>query len=111
MKLIVTGDKTKIDVPQDELYITSHLNAAISESAIMAKAVIDAFQKFVNADYGDTHPDDAKMNDEALKTRDGRVLARYQMPPEADDDIFISLEFDEPSTGKDVCLIMFCMDY
>lgn len=112
MELVITGgEKSKLNIPKDGVYITAHLNEAMNHNYKLASAVLDAFERFCDCDYGATHPEDAKLNDEAARTREGRVLAKYKMPKGAEDDIFISLEFDEPSMKRDICVIMFCGDY
>lgn len=111
MATVITGERNKLEIPSDGVYITAHLNEAMKHNIKLTAAVLDAFGRFVKCDYGNTHPEDAKLNDEAARTREGRVLAKYKMPKGAEDDIFISLEFDEPSMKRDICVIMFCGDY
>lgn len=91
-----------------QLFITRQLNEDVAESPEMVLAVRAAVERFNNGDWGDMCQDDIEANNEDLDARIGRVLARYPTP---NGDIYINLNFDDPSIESDAALIMYCSEY
>ena len=67
------------------------------------KEVAEAFTKYVNCNWGDTHAEDKKLNDNAVKNNDDRIVAKYIT---SKGDIFIITEYDRSYTT-----IMFANEY
>lgn len=81
----------------------------------LAQEVERAYIRFKRLDWGDTHPSDKPLNDQALETG-ARIVAKYQTSTEP---IFI-INSDEPydvnrTTGemivKRITSIMYCHEY
>jgi len=98
-------------ITEHQAYMTRTLADACEKDAELDAAVKDAYIKFCVCNWGDTHPDDAKLNDEALTAEAGRIVAKYKMPAGSPDDLFIIMTFDEPSLHANAATIMFCSDY
>lgn len=61
--------------------LTLHMTDAAAERLMQdlwfSAFVTRSLRRFVRGDWGDTHPDDAKLNDTRLKTKEGQVAAKY----------------------------------
>ncbi len=62
-----------------------------------------ALEDYKKCNWGATCESDCELNDEAVKTGNDRILARYTT---SDGDIFICTEYDRSYTT-----IMFCSEY
>lgn len=95
--------------------ITRRLSDDIAEDQKLAKEVIAAYQRFKLGDWGDTSPEDAKLNDEALENGVSRIVAKYET---SKDPIFIinnDEPYDKDAAGnvivKRITTIMYCDEY
>lgn len=61
--------------------------------------ITESINKFLQGDWGDTCEEDSKLNDEAVKSGEDRIVARY-------DNIFIITEWD-----RSVTTILFTDEY
>ena len=91
-----------------QTFITRRVNDDVADSEDMAKAVYTAAQQFYNFDWGIICDEDKEANNADLEARTGHVLGRYTTP---NGDIYINLVFDDPSTGGDYAMIMYCEEY
>lgn len=57
--------------------------------------VFNAFNKYMNCDWGDTCEGDSEMNDAAVKYGKDRIVAKYKT---SHGDIFIITEYDRSAT-------------
>lgn len=78
-----------------QLVMTRGIADAMESREVFKAEVNQAFEKYVNCDWGDTCEEDAKANDEAIKTGDDRVLAVYQT---SEGKIYIITEWDRSCT-------------
>ena len=62
------------------LVATRGVNADMQRQPEFAKFVQESLDKYVRGDWGDTKGQDARMNDQALKNGDDRILAVYELP-------------------------------
>lgn len=100
---------------EDQAVITRGLNDDIAGDQQLAKEVVDAYRRFKLGDWGDTYPEDAKLNDEALRDGESRIVAKYETSTKP---IFI-INSDEPydtdSNGniivKRITTLMYCDEY
>ena len=65
----------------------------------------DAYRRFRMKDWGDLSEEDKRLNDEALTTRSGTVLAVYPAPN--GQKFYIELEFVNKPGKWDVATIMY----
>lgn len=61
--------------------------------------ITDCMNKYLRGNWGDTCEEDSKLNDEAVKSGEDRIVARY-------DNIFIITEWD-----RSVTTILFTDEY
>lgn len=63
--------------------------------------VKSSLEKYIHNDWGDTCKEDAKMNDEAVKSGKDRILAVYKRPSPGHEDqtIWIITEWDHSVTA------------
>lgn len=100
---------------EEQAVITRGLNDDVARNEKLAKEVFDAYRRFKLGDWGDTHPDDAKLNDEALRDGESRIVAKYKTSTKP---IFI-INSDEPyDTDADgnvivkrITTLMYCDEY
>lgn len=100
---------------EEQAVITRRLNDDIAQDEKLAKEVVEAYQRFKRGDWGNTHPEDAKLNDEALEDGVSRIVAKYET---SKDPIFI-INSDEPydvdADGnvivKRITTLMYCDEY
>lgn len=88
-----------------QFYMTAFLNEKVAKSEAMAQAVTEAVTRFNNGDWGKVCQEDKELNNEDLRTRCGRVLARYESP---EGDLYISMYFH---SDQDTATIMFVDEY
>ena len=62
--------------------------------------------KYIKSDWGDTFKDDAKMNDEAVKSGEDHIFAAYKRPGHEDQMIWIITE-----RGHSVTTVLFPREY
>ena len=100
---------------EEQAVITRGLNDDIARDEKLAKEVFDAYRRFKLGDWGNTHPEDAKLNDEALRDGVSRIVAKYETSKKP---IFI-INSDEPyDTDEDgnvivkrITTLMYCDEY
>lgn len=56
------------------------------------------YERYLRCDWGDLDPEDAKKNDEAVKSGEDRILAAYIHPEYPDWKIWIITEWDHSAT-------------
>lgn len=76
------------------LSVTQGISAKAKANRKFLAEINEAFIKYVQYDWGDTHLEDAKSNDEAIKNGD-RVLAAYKT---SQGKIWIVTEADRSAT-------------
>lgn len=79
-----------------KIVMTRGINEAISESATFSRFVVDSLIRYVTNDWGELPPEDAKMNDRAVKNNDDRIFSRYNNKQYG--DIYIITEYDRSAT-------------
>lgn len=75
--------------------MTRGVSDAMDVDDKFATEVFEARQRYRNGDWGDTCEEDKKMNDEAVKSGDERIVALYKT---SRGDIFIITEWDRSAT-------------
>lgn len=85
-----------------ELYMTDEIAYAISNSNFN-KQLSSALKLYLNGIWGALCESDKKMNDDAVKNQDDRILAKYNL---SKGPIYIITEWDRSYTT-----IMFCDEY
>jgi len=88
-----------------QFYMTAFLNEKVAQSEAMAQAVTEAVARFNKNDWGKICQEDKELNDEDLRTRCGRVLARYDSP---EGDLYICMNF---YSDMDSAVVMFVHEY
>ena len=78
-----------------QVVITRGVNAKISESIEFSEFFLESIARFRNCDWGNLGKEDWKMNDQAVKNGDDRILARYN---NEEGDIYIITEWDRSAT-------------
>ena len=86
-----------------DCYQTSGIYYATKDNPEKQKEVDWAFKRYTYCDWGDTCYEDWKMNDEAVKHGDDRIVAKYCL---SFGNIFIITEWDRSATT-----VMFCGEY
>ena len=79
--------------------MTRGIAAKMKEDKGFARFVYDCVARYAHKDWGDTCEDDWKLNDDAVKSGDDRIVAKY-------DNIFIITEWD-----RSVTTILFLEEY
>lgn len=78
-----------------QLVITRGINGEIADNIDFAKFMMQSLKKYMSCDWGDICDEDKKMNDNAVKNNDDRIVARYNNP---NGDIYIITEWDRSAT-------------
>lgn len=78
-----------------QVVVTRGVNNEIADNEKFAKEIHTALSKYINCNWGDTHPEDAKMNDEAVEHNNDRIVAKYLTSVSP---IFIITEWDRSAT-------------
>lgn len=86
-----------------QVVMTRGVNAQISRSIEFSKFILESIAKYRNCDWGDLCEEDKKMNDQAVKNGDDRILARYN---NKEGNIYIITEWD-----RSVTTILFPSEY
>ena len=79
--------------------VTKGIAAKVAKDENFAKFIMACMSKYLRKDWGDTCEEDWKLNDQAEKSGDDRIVARY-------DNIFIITEWD-----RSVTTILFTDEY
>lgn len=84
--------------------ITSHLHEVMQLNPVFELEVYQAFEKYVNCEWGDLDPEDKELNDNAVQEPGSdRILAAYKL---SKGKIYIITEWDRSYTT-----LMFAEDY
>lgn len=75
--------------------MTRGINSKMEKDKEFAKFVFESVRRYVYQDWGDTCKEDWKMNDDAVKHGDDRIVAKYN---NSCGDIFIITEWDRSAT-------------
>ena len=103
------------EIKEELVTISAELAHDAETDERLAQEIEQAYIRFKRLDWGDTHPSDKPLNDQALETG-ARIIAKYQTCTEP---IFI-INSDEPydvnrTTGemivKRITSIMYCHEY
>lgn len=103
------------EIKEELVTISAELDHDTETDERLAQEVEQAYIRFKRLDWGDTHPADKPLNDQALETG-ARIIAKYQTSTEP---IFI-INSAEPydvnrTTGevivKRITSIMYCHEY
>ena len=86
-----------------DLYQTCGVNNATEHNIARQNEVFQALERYRMCDWGDTCYEDWKMNDDAVKYGDDRIVAKYCL---SFGNIFIITEWDRSATT-----ILFCNEY
>lgn len=86
-----------------QVVITKGVNAEIAKSIEFSQFILESIAKYRNCNWGELGHEDKKMNDNAVKNNDDRILARYNNPS---GDIYIITEWD-----RSVTTILFTYEY
>ena len=78
-----------------QVVMTRGINEQITRSIEFSKFILESIAKYRNCDWGNICSEDWKMNDEAVKNGDDRILARYNSK---EGDIYIITEWDRSVT-------------
>lgn len=81
-----------------QLVMTAGVNNTIADDLDFARHVMEALARYSAGDWGDLEKDDRAMNDLALESGNDRILARYNFPGDAGQDICIITEWDRSYT-------------
>jgi hypothetical protein len=82
---------------------TAGINHTISENEQFTKEVLKALKQYVNGDWGILDKHDKKLNDDAVKYNNDRILAKYNT---CEGSIYIITEYD-----RSVTTILFPSEY
>ena len=80
------------------MVMTNGVAAKLDADHTFRDHVIRSLARYAARDWGDLDPDDAEMNELALKNNDDRILAAYTHPAGADYKIWILTEWDRSAT-------------
>ena len=84
--------------------ITSHLHEVMQVNPVFELEVYQAFEKYVNCEWGDLDPEDKELNDNAVQEPGSdRILAAYKL---SKGKIYIITEWDRSYTT-----LMFANEY
>jgi len=86
-----------------EILQTRGLHSLIGDSPERHNEVVTAFNKYISGNWGNTSPADAEMNNDAVRTGNDRIVAKYRL---SFADIFIITEYDRSYTT-----ILLCDEY
>lgn len=57
--------------------MTQAVSEQIKKDPWFSAFVTRSLAKFIKGDWGQTHSDDVKLNDQSLKTKEGQIVAKY----------------------------------
>ena len=78
--------------------VTRGIHEAIREDASFGDFVDGALIKHSMGDWGDLDPEDAALNDEALKSGEDRIFSVYKRKGIRDGKIWVITEWDRSAT-------------
>lgn len=87
-----------------QVVVTAGVAAEMEHNPGFIKFILESFKRYEVCDWGNTCPDDAKMNDEAVKNGADRILAVFE--DEKYGKIWIITEWD-----RSVTTILFPSEY
>ena len=61
-----------------QVVVTAGVAAEMGHNPCFIKFILESFKRYEICDWGNTCPDDAKMNDKAVKNGNDRILAVYE---------------------------------
>lgn len=61
-----------------QVVVTAGVAAKMEHNPGFIKFILVSFKRYETCDWGNIRPDDAKMNDKAVKNGDDRILAMYE---------------------------------
>jgi len=71
---------------------------------VFAREVLDSIHKFRSYEWGDTCPEDARLNDRAVRRKDDRLLAKYRT---VEGNLFITMDDWE----ERIVTVLFASEY
>lgn len=89
------------------VYMTTALSRKIDSDENFAKFMMDSLNRYKKRDWGDLCDEDKKLNDMAMKHKQGRIVARYNYT-DREDDVYIMATF---FNGGAQIEFMFCNEY
>lgn len=100
-----TEELIKLDIKEDlgEMLVTEGVSVKMHTDRFFFSFVLYSLSRYLDGDWGDLSEDDKKMNDDAVKRHNNRILAKYVIPG---DEIYIITEED-----RSVTTILFCSEY
>lgn len=73
------GEVLKMDkFETGQVVVTAGVAAKMEHNPGFIKFILVSFKRYETCDWGNIRPDDAKMNDKAVKNGDDRILAMYE---------------------------------
>lgn len=87
-----------------QVVVTAGVAAKMEHNPGFIKFILESFERYKTCDWGNTCPDDAKMNDKAVKNGAERILAVFE--DEKYGKIWIITEWD-----RSVTTILFPSEY
>lgn len=100
-----------MDRPFDfgQLLVTQRVGELIEADERFSRFVTGCMSRYIVYDWGDLHPDDWELNDEAVKTGE-RILASYPLPPDVEVD-FEDRLWVITNAGHEFTTLLFPGDY
>lgn len=80
-----------------KIVMTRGIHEKMIDDGRFCTFVLSSYRHYIVGDWGDTCEEDAKMNDEAVKSNEDRIFAVYKMP-NTDITIWIITEWDHSVT-------------
>lgn len=87
---------------------TAGISNACQNDPIFAHNIKDIFFRYTKQDWGDLSPDDKKLNDDAIKSGEDRILAAYHVANSQQETqkVYIITEWD-----RSVTTVLFADEY
>lgn len=82
---------------------TKEIHSTISKNKKFANEITNCLQKYITCDWGQISQEDKEMNNNAVKTDDGRIFAAYDT---SEGKVYIITEHDRSATT-----ILFAYEY
>lgn len=86
-----------------KLFMTRAVSEDMAENSQFAKEIHESMSQYKNCNWGTLCEEDKKLNDDAVKNGDDRILAKYKT---CSGNIYIITEADRSMTT-----ILFCEEY
>ena len=74
---------------------TKEIHSTISKNKKFANEITNCLQKYITCDWGQISQEDKEMNNNAVKTDDGRIFAAYDT---SEGKVYIVTEHDRSAT-------------